>query len=159
MSSTNPIQRINKTQNFLLIKGKTRLVPVKLTASVAVEDGSVLYPDPGNAGQYTKWDATAGGKFVIIRRTVATTDDDFASVKEVLVEEPMEASVEFEFTVTWTFTAAAVGTYVDLSDEKTVNVDASAKKVVFITGFINSTRGRGSFAGNVSAWTAMPVTS
>lgn len=158
MSSTNPIQPTNKTQNFVLIKGKTRLVKVILTASVAAEEWSVLYPDWGNAGQYTTADATAGGKFVVIRQTIASTDDDFASTKQVLVEEPVDASVEWEFTVTWTFTAAAVGTYVDLSTTKVVDADASSKKVVFITKFINSTRGRGSFAGNVAAWTAMPAT-
>ncbi len=159
MSSTNPIQPTNNTQNFVLIKGKTRLVKVILTASVAAEEGSVLYPDPVTAGQYTIGDATAGDKFVVIRQTIASTDDDFASTKEVLVEEPMEASVEWEFTVTGTFTAADVAKYVDLSDEKTVNVDASAKKVVFITAFINSTRGRGSFSGNTAAGLAMAVTS
>lgn len=133
----------NNISNFVRREGKTKIVKKLLTASVAVEEGSLVYPDPGNAGQITKADATAGNFFGVIKETIATTDDNFASTKMVAVEVPIEQWVEWDFTV-WsgTFTAADVDKYADLVDEKSVAVDTTTKKSVYITKFLTSTRGR-----------------
>jgi hypothetical protein len=156
----NPTDKVNKNSNFVRVSGKTAMEYVTLTASVAVEDGSILYPDPVTAGQYTKGDSTAGDRFVVIRQTIASTDADYASTKKVLVESPIENDVVWEFTVgSGTFTSADVAKYADLSSEKAVAVDTSTKKQLFITGYISATRGLCTFAGNVGSGMALPVTS
>ena len=145
----------NNTQNFVKAKGKTKFVKVLMTASVAAEEGSLMYPDPSNAGQYTVADATAGNFFGVIRQTIATTDDDYASTKLVSVEIPVENNVEWFFTVgSGTFTAADVGKIVDLADEKSLAVDSTSKLVARITQYISSTRGKCVIFDNV----ALPAT-
>lgn len=154
-----PNDKINNTQNFVRVKGQTRMDTVILSASVAVEEGSILYPDPANAGQYTKADSTAGDNFVVIRETIATTDSNYASTKAVIVEVPAENNVEWEFTVgSGTFTAADVAKYADLSSEKAVAVDTSVKKQVFIKSYASATKGTCIFAGNLGSGMALPVT-
>jgi len=56
----NPTDSVNNVQNFERAKGVTEIVEVLFSASVAVEEGSLVYPNPSAAGQYTKADATAG---------------------------------------------------------------------------------------------------
>lgn len=133
----------NNVSNFVRRAGKTKIVLKKLTASIAVEEWSLVYPDPGNAWQITKADATAGNFFWVIKQTIATTDDDYASTKMVAVEVPIESWVEWDFTV-WsgTFTAADIDKYADLVNEKSVAVDTTSKKSVYITKYLTSTRGR-----------------
>jgi hypothetical protein len=141
MSFVNPTDKTNSVKYFTRFAGKTKMGEVILTASVAATDGSILYPDPGNAGQYTIADSTAGGNFVVIRQTVASTDANYASAKTVAVEIPVEANVEWSFLVgSGTFTAADVGKYCDLVDEKSLAVDTQSKLVAFITRYISATQ-------------------
>ena len=157
---TNPVDKVNNVQNFERAKGKTEVIQVLFSASVAVEEGSLVYPNPAAAGQYTKADATAGWNFGVIRQTIAATDSNYASTKTVSIEVPRDNNVEFYFTV-WagTFTQADEGKYVDLNNEKTIAVDTSAKKVFFITKYVSATRGKGILAWNLGSWEALPVTS
>ena len=131
-----------------------------MAASVAAEEGSVMYPDPGNAGQYTIADATAGGHFGVLRTTISTTDADYATTKTVKIEVPAEAGVEWKFIVgSGTFTAEDVGKYADLADEKTVAVDVVTKKHLLITKFVSAIEGRCEFAGNAGIGQALAATS
>lgn len=158
MSLVNPTDKTNSVKYFTRYAGKTKMGEVTLTASVAAVDGSILYPDPSNAGQYTIADSTAGGNFVVIRETIASTDANYASTKRVAVEIATEANVEWNFLVgSGTFTAADVGKYCDLVDEKSVAVDTQSKNVIFITGVTSSTQGRCVFSGNVTGY-ALPAT-
>jgi hypothetical protein len=158
MSFTNPTDKPNSVKYFTRASGKTKMGEVILTASVAATEGSILYPDPSNAGQYTIADSTAGGNFVVLRQTVASTDSNYASAKTVSVEIPVEANVEWNFLVgSGTFTAADVGKYCDLVDEKSVAVDTQSKNVIFITDYISSTQGRCILSGNVTGF-ALPAT-
>lgn len=157
---SNPIDTPNNVSNFARARGKTESTEVTLAGSIAAEEGSILYPDPSNPGQYTIADATAGGNFVVIRQTIASTDDDFATAKRVLCDMPRDNNVEFHFTVgAGTFTSADEGKYADLNDEKSVAVDTSTKKQVFITKFVSATRGKCILAGNLGSGEALPVTS
>ena len=156
----NPIDTTNNTSNFVRLQGVTSTKEVLFSASVAVEEGSLVYPNPAQAGQYTKADSTAGWHFAVIKKTIASTDSDFASTKLVEVEVPRDNGVEFKFTVwAWTFTQADEGKYADLTDEKSVAVDTSTKKQVFITKFISSTEWRCTLAWNLWAGEALPTTS
>lgn len=155
----NPSDKTNHNENFVRAKGRTATKTVKMTASVAAEEGSILYPDPGNAGQYTIADSTAGGEFVVLRKTIASTDSDYASTKNVVVEYPVDWGVEWYFSVgAGTFTAADIGAYADLNDGVSVAVDTASKKHVLITGYISATRGKCTLAGNVGSGLALPAT-
>lgn len=155
----NPSDKTNDVSNFTLAKWDTEIVEVLFSASVAVEEWSLVYPNPSTAGQYTKADSTAWNNFWVIRQTIASTDSDYASTKTVKVEVPRGNNVEWYFTVwAWTFTQADEGKYADLNDEKTIAVDTSSKKQVFITKYISSTKGKCVLAGNLGSWQALPAT-
>jgi hypothetical protein len=81
----------------------------------------LVYPNPGSAGTYTVADSTAGGNMGVIRQTIATTDDDYASTKLVKVEFPVEPTVEWEFTAGGALAQTHEGTYIDLTDYITAN--------------------------------------
>jgi len=56
----NPSESVNNTGNFVRVRGKTEIIEVLFSASVAAEEGALVYPNPSAAGQYTVADATAG---------------------------------------------------------------------------------------------------
>ena len=154
----NPTDTINNTTNFVRIKGKTEVKQVLFAASIAAEEGAIVYPDPGNAGQFTIADSTAWNNFGVIKQTIATTDSDYASTKLVSVEFPKENGV------VWKGTATALAqtdewTYVDLTSSLVVNDGASSKKVIYVEKFISLTEGHFIFAGNLGAGIAMAATS
>ena len=156
----NPVENVNDVSNFVRVKGITEIVEVTLSASVAIAEGWIVYPNPGAAGQYTKADTTAWNNFGVIRQTIAATDADYASTKVVKIEVPRGNNVEWLFTVgSGTFTAADEGKYADLLTEVTIAVDVQTKKQVFITKYISATRWKLIFAWNTGAGLALPVTS
>lgn len=156
---TNPVDKVNHVENFVRVKGRTKMIEGVFTASVAAEEGAIVYPDPGNAGQWTIADSTAGNAFGVIRQTIASTDSDYASTKTVQIEVPDEPAVEWEGTIgSGTFTAADVNKYCDLVDGVSVAVDTQSKNVVFVAGYVSATRGRFIFAGNLPAGLAMAAT-
>lgn len=149
----------SNVKNFDYVSGRVSTRSVPFVASVAAQMGSVVYPDPGNAGYYTIADSTAGDNFGIIQQTIATTDDDYASTKNVTVEFPSYQNTVYRFTRgSGTLTSADVGKYVDLYDEKSLAVDTTSKNVFLITGVIDADHGYGVFAGNVGAGRALPAT-
>lgn len=145
----NPADKTNKVSNFVRYRGQTKFGTVRIAASVAAEEGSILYPD--GSGTYALATATKGDNFVIYRgQTILSTDSDYASIKDVKVEIPLNNDVEWLATVgTGSATAAMEGTYKDLKDSKSIDVTASAKKVVFIKKFLSSTQVVVTFAGNL----------
>lgn len=155
----NPVDKVNDNSNFVRVKGKTEIVEVLFSASVAIEEGSVVYPNPAAAGQYTKADSTAWENFGVIRQTIASTDSDYASTKIVKIEVPRDNNVEWKFVVgAGTFTQADEWKYADLNNEKTVAVDTSTKGHLLITKYVSATEWRCIFAGNVWAGKALPAT-
>lgn len=156
---SNPSDSTNNTRYFTRLKGQTKTIQGIFTASVAIAQGGMVYPDPGNPGQWTKADSTAGESFGVIMQTIASTDSDYASTKVVNIEVPAEPGVEWKFLVgSGTFTAADVNKYADLLDEVSVAVDVTTKKQLFITGYVSATEGRCMIAGNVPAGMALPAT-
>lgn len=155
----NPSDSTNNTRNFVRVKGKTEIIEVLFSASVAAAEGAIVYPNPGAAGQYTVADSTAGNNFGVIRQTIAATDSDYASTKIVKIEVPRENNVEWEGTAGGALAQTHEGTYVDLTDSVTVNEGASSKKVIFVKKYISATRGRFIFAGNLGSGIALAATS
>lgn len=149
---SNPIDTVNNNQNFVKVRGETIIREVLFSASVAAEEWGLVYPNPSAAGQYTVADATAGGNMGVIRQTIASTDDDYASTKLVKVEFPTEATVEWEFTAGWALAQTHEWTYIDLTDYKTADETASSKDVILVTKYISTTRWRGILAGAWLQW-------
>lgn len=145
---STPTDNVNNTGNFVRVKWKTQIREVLFSASVAAEEGGLVYPNPSAAGQYTVADATAGGNMGVIRQTIAATDDDYASTKLVKVEFPIETNVEWEFTAGWALAQTHEWTYIDLTDYVTANEAASTKDVILVTKYISATKGQGILAGS-----------
>jgi len=57
----------------------------------------------------------------VICETIASTDSNYASTKLVKIEVPTELNVEWEGTAGGALAQTHEGTYVDLTDYKTVN--------------------------------------
>jgi RNase P/RNase MRP subunit p29 len=107
-------------------------------ASVAMTNGALLAAD--GSGAVTVATSTTNNIVGVSTRVVAATDADYAASTEVGVIMPNDNAV-FQMDVTGTLTAAMVGNAYDLSDAYTVNVGATAKKVVTCVGFISATQG------------------
>ena len=135
----------NNTSNFVRLKGKTVFRKMLFVASVAAEEGSIVYPNGSWSLTISDW--TAWNFLWVIRQTIATTDSDYASTKMVTVEIPVEAWAEWLFTVwTWTFTAADVWNVCALhTDWKSLAVDTATVGQFVITWYISATRWRASF--------------
>ena len=123
---------------FKRISGKPRLEWYNVAASIAISYGGLVYPD--GSGNIIKADSTSGNHLGVALRAIATTDSDYTSAKKIPVDVVGEDDV-FEALVTGTLTTAMVGNFYDLSDELTVNVGATSKKVVLCVGFISATLG------------------
>lgn len=108
------------------------------TASIAISVGSLMYPDGSGAIQLA--DSTSGEHVGISMKKVTATDSDYASNTKIPVDMVGPDDI-FEADVTGTLTTAMVGTYLDLSDDLTVNAGATSKKVVLCVGFISATKG------------------
>jgi len=46
---SNPIDKVNKNTNFVSVKGNTEIIDVLFSASVAAEQGGLVYPNPSAA--------------------------------------------------------------------------------------------------------------
>lgn len=107
-------------------------------ASTVISVGSLMYPN--GSGAIIPADSTSGNHLGVSMKKVAATDADYASTTKIPVDVVGEDDV-FEALVTGTLTAAMVGNFYDLSDDLTVNVGATSKKVVLCVGFISATLG------------------
>lgn len=84
----------------------------------------------------------------IIRKTIASTDSDYASTTLVPVEVPLSPTCEVEFDVgTGTLTAADVGLYIDLASSTAADQSASAHDIILVTKFISASKGLGILNG------------
>lgn len=120
-------------------RGKSNLQAYLKPASVAIEPGDLFYPDL--SGNLQLADATSGNHIGIATTTHASTDSDYASNTEILIDVISDDDVfEVDVDTGTALTAAMVGGYYDLTDHDSINVGAQSKKVVLIDGFISATK-------------------
>lgn len=123
--------------SFIKRKGRTVLRWFPKKASTAWNDGDAAIFD--GSGYVTTATSSSTTLLGVHRKTIATTDSDYASTTSVPVEIPVD-----KFTVWEALTASAVatdiGTAVDLTDKATVNRGASSHHVVTIVEFISATK-------------------
>ena len=129
---------------FIRHKGKTKLIHLPIAASVAVLEGSMVAFSSGTIIPMTNTIAGYDG-VGICRKTVATTDADYASAKLIPVEVPVEMNVEWLADVkVGTLVATSVGLYFDLTtadDGSGVDQSASTYDIVQCTKFISASKG------------------
>ena len=123
------------------------------TASTAFAFDEPVYL--GTAGRLLAYTPGVAAPFLgLIKKTVASTDSDYASTTNVPVEVP---NAEAEYLFDATTTAAAlddVGEYVDyVAATRSVNVGATAQNDVYVTGFVSTTLVIGKWARRIQAIT------
>jgi hypothetical protein len=125
---------------FSVVRGKTKEIQLPVTTSTAIAEGALLTFTTGKlvaAGAATAATAIVG----ILKKTIAATDDDYASDRLVTVIVPVEKHVVYEADVTSGLVAADIGLEQDLTDASTVDRAASSVDVVKCVGVISSTKG------------------
>lgn len=127
-------------KNFAPRKNSIEVVYLPITASVAMEQGTVVAAS--GSGVYQKA-AVTDVDLYIIDETIATTDADYATAGKKKRCLRCDSSNEYLFTVgAGTFTTADIGNAVQLhTDSKSLAVDTTTNKQFLITGLISSTRG------------------
>ena len=123
---------------FILHKGKTKVMYFPRPASQVFTKGALVYPN--GSGQVIPADATSGRHIGVIQKTVATTDDDYATADVLVpIRVPVERWVEWEVLAA-SAVADDIGEEIDLTDSVTADRANSAKDALFVTGFKSSTK-------------------
>lgn len=127
--------------SFIRYKGKTKIVPLPITPSTAIAAGTLVTFSSGKLIAATS--STASVDIVgVLRKTVASTDTDYASDRLVEVEVPVEKHTVWTGDVSSGLVAADVGLEVDLTDGNNVNRGATSIKAVKCVGRLSATKGR-----------------
>lgn len=122
---------------FIRYRGKTKTMWFPRPASQEFTKGDLVYFN--GSGQVIPADATSGAHVGVIKKTVATTDDDYATADVLVpIEVPVERWVEWRVE-TASAVADDIGLEIDLTDANTANRGASAKDALLVTGFISAT--------------------
>lgn len=125
---------------FKVHKGKVKTVSLPVTVSTALSANSLVAFSSGRLIAAT--DSTAKEDIVgILPKAIASTDDDYATTRNVQVIVPLDKNVEVEADVTSGLVAADVGLYVDLTDAVTINRAASTEDIAQCVRVISSTKG------------------
>lgn len=127
------------------ITGEPVVSDYKAPASTAFDFNDVVTRN--SSGQLAKATSSTPRSELLglIQQTIASTDDDYASVKIVPVLL-FQKDVEFKADVdTGTLTTSMVGKRFDLNDEDGIDVTAEGQKCVEITRYISASEARVKF--------------
>lgn len=126
--------------SFLLRKGKVKTVYLPVTTSTAFTKDTLVTFSSGLITAAAS--GTASADIVgVIRKTIASTDSDYATSRLVPVDVPVERFTVWEADVTSGLVAADILAEVDLTDAGTVNRGASSVKAVRCVQRISATKG------------------
>lgn len=128
--------------NFKRINGEINIQPYKKKASTAINIGDALYVDTD--GFVLPADASSTGNAIvgISQETIAATDTDYASTRDIAVDVVDKGGDEDRFlAVVGTGTAAQtnVGEAHDLTSSGQVDLNATTTLVVKVERFIDTT--------------------
>lgn len=124
---------------FKLFRGKTKTMYFPRPASQAFAVGALCYFN--GSGQVIPADATSGDHIGVIKKTVASTDSDYATADVLVpIEVPIERFVEWEVDTNGTAVADDIGLAIDLTDSLNANRAASAKDALLVTDFKSSSK-------------------
>ena len=122
--------------SFILRKGKTKMISLPVAASVVLTDGALVALSSGTVILATSSTTKHVG---VCRKTIATTDSDYAVAKMVPVQVPIQEGVIWE-ALTASAVIGDIGTAVDLTDSVTVNRGGTTHHVVTIVEFYSATK-------------------
>lgn len=123
---------------FVRYRGKTKTMYFPRPASTAFSKGALVYFN--GSGQVIPADATSGAHAGVIKKAVASTDDDYATADVLVpIEVPIENWVEWEVD-TASAVADDIGNEIDLTDSVTANRGASSKDALLVTGYVSATK-------------------
>ena len=121
-------------------KGQFKMVQKVKKASTAFNQYGLVYPDGSGAVQPA--DATSGSHVGVAAKAVASGDSDYATAGALIsVIVPRDDDCEWLADVgTGTMTTALVDTYCDLKDDNELDVGATSKNVVYLSGYKSATQ-------------------
>jgi len=137
---------------FLKYRGKTKTVWLPVTVSTAIAKGDIVSWSSGALIKATS-STSALSHAGVIKKTIASTDSDYATARLVPVEVPVEKNVEWLAPVTSGLVAGDIGLLVDLTDAGTINRAASTYDVAQVKSVISTTQG--TFILNLGGATGM----
>lgn len=115
--------------------GKVKNIRLPVTVSTAFAERSLVEMTSGKVGVADDNDILLKG---IIVGAIVAADTDFADVRKVEIQVPMEANVEYRFTEQTGFTAAAdIGLEFGISDAVTLDQSDTTNvvaKVISVNG-------------------------
>ena len=126
---------------FIVVRGGTKEIQLPVTTSTELSKNSLVTFTSGKLVA-----ATAGTAAVdivgVLKNAIVSTDDDYATARNVSVLVPTEKHVIFEADVTSGLVAGDIGAEFDLTSATHVNRGAGSVDVVKCTGVISTTKGR-----------------
>jgi len=136
--------------SVILKSGKTKNIAFPVTVSTEFTKDTLVYVDT-TVGTIKPATSSVAGNVIagVIRQTIASTDDNYADAREVLIEVPVEKNVIYEIDVTASLATTDVFKYLDLTDAGTVNPAASTYDIAFCTKYLSTTKGE--FVLNIGA--------
>lgn len=129
---------------FTKVAGKTKMMYLPVAASVAITSGNLVAFASGTLVHATN---TVDSFYIIgvARKTIASTDSDYASAKLIPVEVPVEQNVIYRAPVAQgTLATSSVGLYFDLTtadDGSGIDQSASSLDIALCTKYISATEG------------------
>ena len=106
-------------------------------ASQAFTKGDLVYTN--TSGQVIPADSTSGRHVGVIKKAVASTDDDFATADVLVpIQVPVEDYVEWKVTAV-AAVADDILEEIDLTDAGAADRANSAKDALLVTGFVSAT--------------------
>jgi len=125
---------------FILRQGQVKTMYLPVTTSTAFTKDTLVTITSGLVAAATS--GTASADIVgVIRKTIASTDTDYATSRLVPVDVPVERFTVWEGDITATAVSTDVGVEVDLTNAGTVNRGATSVKAVRMNKFISATKG------------------
>lgn len=136
----------------MLKSGKATVETYTRKESVTYTPGDLVYNLQSDPGYTIPGDATSGNHIGVNLTPMNSALSNFATTNEKIHVLVADENTIFEADVSGTLATTHVGEYWDLSYAGTVNVAASAKRVVLCVGYISATKGL--FKINAAAYNA-----
>lgn len=127
---------------FKVYRGRTKLLSVPVTPSTALAKDTLVEFTSGKIAAADA-DETATNVFGVLVPTIASTDSDYASDRNVAVRIPLEKHVVWEADATGTFAATDVGGEFGISDSGTVDKTETSTVCFKVTEFLAANKVRG----------------
>jgi hypothetical protein len=127
--------------SVILKRGQTKNIDLPVTPSTAFTADTFVKFSSGKLVPCVAGDA-ALDIVGVIRKTIASTDADYASDRLVPIEVPVERHVEYTIDIgTGTIAATDVNTEYDLAAAGTIDQTGTTDKVAKLIKFVSSTKG------------------